>query len=219
MGKKKLERFEENKKSKFIIQEGKDLYNNTKGKWNKIFKNNNLISLELGCGYGEYTFNLARKHKNRNFVGIDIKGSRIWKGSKIAEDENLKNVIFLRIRIEEIIDFFSKNEVDSIYIIFPDPRPKKRDLKKRLVGLEFMKKYFKILKNTGKIILKTDDIKLFELCISTVKNNFRYKNLILTKDYYKSSFYSEEKNIKTRYEEKFLKMNKKINYLEFNKAN
>ena len=130
MGKKKLERFEENKKSKFIIQEGKDLYNNTKGKWNKIFKNNNLISLELGCGYGEYTFNLARKHKNRNFVGIDIKGSRIWKGSKIAEDENLKNVIFLRIRIEEIIDFFSKNEVDSIYIIFPDPRPKKRDLKK-----------------------------------------------------------------------------------------
>ena len=219
MGKKKLERFEEIKKSKFIIQEGKDLYNNTKGKWNKIFKNNNLISLELGCGYGEYTFNLARKHKNRNFVGIDIKGSRIWKGSKIAEDENLKNVIFLRIRIEEIIDFFSKNEVDSIYIIFPDPRPKKRDLKKRLVGLEFMKKYFKILKNTGKIILKTDDIKLFELCISTVKNNFRYKNLILTKDYYKSSFYSEEKNIKTRYEEKFLKMNKKINYLEFNKAN
>ena len=219
MGKKKLERFEENKKSKFIIQEGKDLYNNTKGKWNKIFKNNNLISLELGCGYGEYTFNLARKHKNRNFVGIDIKGSRIWKGSKIAEDENLKNVIFLRIRIEEITDFFSKNEVDSIYIIFPDPRPKKRDLKKRLVGLDFMKKYFKILKSNGKVILKTDDIKLFELCISTVKNNFRYKNLILTKDYYKSSFYSEKKNIKTRYEEKFLKMNKKINYLEFNKAN
>ncbi len=219
MGKKKLERFEENKKSKFIIQEGKDLYNNTKGKWNKIFKNNNLISLELGCGYGEYTFNLARKHKNRNFVGIDIKGSRIWKGSKIAEDENLKNVMFLRIRIEEIIDFFSKNEVNSIYIIFPDPRPKKRDLKKRLVGLDFMKKYFKILKNNGKVILKTDDIKLFELCISTLKNNFRYKNLLLSKDYYKSSFYSEEKNIKTRYEEKFLKMNKKINYLEFNKAN
>ena len=219
MGKKKLERFEENKKSKYIIQKGKSLYNDVKGNWYKIFKNNNPISLELGCGYGEYTYNLARKFKNQNFVGIDIKGSRIWKGSKIAEDENLKNVIFLRIRIEEIIDFFSKNEVDSIYIIFPDPRPKKRDLKKRLVGLDFMKKYFKILKSTGKIILKTDDIKLFELCISTVKNNFRYKNLILTKDYYKSSFYSEEKNIKTRYEEKFLKMNKKINYLEFNKAN
>jgi len=127
--------------------------------------------------------------------------------------------MFLRIRIEEIIDFFSKNEVNSIYIIFPDPRPKKRDLKKRLVGLDFMKKYFKILKNNGKVILKTDDIKLFELCISTLKNNFRYKNLLLSKDYYKSSFYSEEKNIKTRYEEKFLKMNKKINYLEFNKAN
>ena len=219
MGKKKLERFEENKKSKFIIQEGKSLYNNTKGKWNKIFKNNNSISLELGCGYGEYTINLARKFKNKNFIGIDIKGSRIWKGSKVAEDENLNNVMFLRIRIEEIIDFFSKNEVDSIYIIFPDPRPKKKDLKKRLVGLDFMKKYFEILKNTGKVILKTDDIKLFELCISTVKNNFRYKNLILTKDYYKSSFYSEEKNIKTRYEEKFLKMNKKIKYLEFNKAN
>tara|TARA_B100001996_G_C18579681_1_gene561770 strand:- start:25 stop:684 length:660 start_codon:yes stop_codon:yes gene_type:complete len=219
MGKKKLERFEENKKSKFIIQEGKSLYNNTKGKWNKIFKNNNSISLELGCGYGEYTINLARKFKNKNFIGIDIKGSRIWKGSKVAEDENLNNVMFLRIRIEEIMDFFSKNEVDSIYIIFPDPRPKKKDLKKRLVGLDFMKKYFEILKNTGKVILKTDDIKLFELCISTVKNNFRYKNLILTKDYYKSSFYSEEKNIKTRYEEKFLKMNKKIKYLEFNKAN
>ena len=219
MGKKKLERFEENKKSKFIIQEGKDLYNNTKGKWNKIFKNNHLISLELGCGYGEYTFNLARKHKNRNFIGIDIKGSRIWKGSKIAENENLNNVMFLRIRIEEIIEFFSKNEVDSIYIIFPDPRPKKRDLKKRLVGLSFMKKYYQILKKNGKIMLKTDDIKLFELCISTVKNHFKYQNFLSSRDYYKSSFYLEDKNIITRYEKKFLNMNKKINYLEFNKFN
>jgi len=219
MGKKKLERFEENKKSKFIIQEGKNLYNKTKGKWYKIFKNNNSIILELGCGYGEYTFNLARKYKNTNFVGIDIKGSRIWKGSKIAENENLKNVMFLRIRIEEIRDFFSSKEVDSIYVIFPDPRPKKRDFKKRLIGFDYMEKYFKILKNNGKFILKTDDLKLFKLCISTVKNNFKYKNLLLTRDYYNSSFYSEEKNIKTRYEKKFLKMNKKINYLEFNIVN
>ncbi len=219
MGKKKLERFEENKKSKYIIQKGKSLYNDVKGNWNKIFKNNNSISLELGCGYGEYTYNLARKFKNKNFVGIDIKGSRIWKGSKIAENENLNNVMFLRIRIEEIINFFSKNEVDSIYIIFPDPRPKKRDLKKRLVGLSFMKKYYQILKNNGKIMLKTDDIKLFELCISTVKNHFKYQNLLSSRDYYKSSFYLEDKNIITRYEKKFLNMNKKINYLEFNKFN
>ena len=219
MGKKKLERFEENKKSKYIIQKGKSLYNDVKGNWNKIFKNNNPISLELGCGYGEYTYNLARKFKNENFVGVDIKGSRIWKGSKIAENENLNNVMFLRIRIEEIIEFFSKNEVDSIYIIFPDPRPKKRDLKKRLVGLSFMKKYYQILKKNGKIMLKTDDIKLFELCISTVKNHFKYKNLLSSRDYYKSSFYLEDKNIITRYEKKFLNMNKKINYLEFNKFN
>ena len=98
MGKKKLERFEENKKSKHIIQKGKSLYNDVKGNWNKIFKNNNPISLELGCGYGEYTYNLARIFKNENFVGIDIKGSRIWKGSKIAENENLNNVMFLRIK-------------------------------------------------------------------------------------------------------------------------
>ena len=219
MGKKKLERFEENKKSKYIIQKGKSLYNDVKGNWYKIFKNNNPNSLELGCGYGEYTYNLARKFKNQNFVGIDIKGSRIWKGSKIAENENLNNVMFLRIRIEEIIEFFSKNEVDSIYIIFPDPRPKKRDLKKRLVGLSFMKKYYQILKKNGKIMLKTDDIKLFELCISTVKNHFKYQNLLSSRDYYKSSFYLEDKNIITRYEKKFLNMNKKINYLEFNKFN
>jgi len=215
MGKKKLEKFEDNKNSKFIIEEGKSLYKKTKGKWFKIFKNNNPIVLEIGCGYGEYTTNLAKKNKDRNYIGIDIKGSRIWKGSKESKEENLLNVIFLRIRIEEIRDFFSKGEVDKIYIIFPDPRPKKRDAKKRLVDKNFMLNYSHILKNNGKIILKTDDVKLFDFCIKNIKNHLKHKNLRFTADYYKSKLFLKKTNIKSNYEKKYLSINKKIKYLEF----
>ena len=132
MGKRKLEKFKDNKASKFVIEEGKELFNKTKGRWKKIFNNSNPIEVELGCGYGEYTINLAKKYNSNNYIGIDIKGSRIWKGSKKAEEENLLNVIFLRIRIEKVQEFFSKNELSKIYIIFHDPRPKTRDINKRL---------------------------------------------------------------------------------------
>ena len=219
MGKKKLERFEDNKNSKFIIEEGKPLYKKTKGKWCEIFNNENPIVLEIGCGYGEYTTGLAKKNKEHNYIGIDIKGSRIWKGSKTSEEENLLNVIFLRIRIEEIRGFFSKGEVDKIYIVFPDPRPKIRDSKKRLVDKNFMLNYCHILKNNGKIILKTDDLKLFNFCVLNIKKHLKYKNLHSTTDYYKSNLFLNETNIQTKYEKKYLSMNKTIKYLEFYSIN
>ena len=219
MWKKKLEKFEENKNSRFVIEEWKPLYKKSKGKWYKIFKNNNPIILELACGYGEYTINLARNNKNQNYVGIDIKGSRIWKGSKIAEEENLLNVYFLRTRIEDIRYFFGRGEIDKIYIIFPDPRPKTRDIKNRLVGRDFMLNYSHILKNNGKIIFKTDNLKLFDFCISTIKNDLKYKNLLITNDYYNSNLISKNENFQTNYEKKYLSIGKKIKYLEFNTEN
>ena len=135
--KNKLERYEFNKNSSFIIQDGKPLFSKTKGRWSIIFKNNNPIYLELGCGNGEYTISNSKNYPNYNFIGIDIKGSRLWKGAKYLEKNNVKNALFLRIQIENILDFFDENEVKEIIISFPDPRPKKRDVKKRLTNLKF----------------------------------------------------------------------------------
>ena len=219
MGKRKLEKFKDNKASKFVIEEGKELFNKTKGRWKKIFNNSNPIEVELGCGYGEYTINLAKKYNSNNYIGIDIKGSRIWKGSKKAEEENLLNVIFLRIRIEKVQEFFSKNELSKIYIIFPDPRPKTRDINKRLVSKKFMLSYYYLLKKNGKIILKTDNDNLFNFCIETLKKDFKYKDLLYTNNFYKSSLFFESENIQTNYEKKYLSLDKKINYLEFTVLN
>ena len=219
MGKRKLERFKDNKDNNFVIEEGKELFNKTKGRWKKIFNNSNPIVVELGCGYGEYTINLAKRYNSNNYIGIDIKGSRIWKGSKQAEEENLLNVIFLRIRIEKVQEFFSKNELTKIYIIFPDPRPKIRDIDKRLVSKKFMLSYYYLLKKNGKIILKTDDYKLFNFCLEILKKDFKYKDLLYTNNFYKSSLFSESENIQTNYEKKYLSLDKKINYLKFTALN
>ena len=159
------------------------------------------------------------QYNSNNYIGIDIKGSRIWKGSKKAEEENLLNVIFLRIRIEKVQEFFSKNVLSKIYIIFPDPRPKTRDINKRLVSKKFMLSYYYLLKKNGKIILKTDNDNLFNFCIETLKKDFKYKDLLYTNNFYKSSLFFESENIQTNYEKKYLSLDKKINYLEFTVLN
>ena len=154
-------------------------------------------------------------------IGSEVEDSpsRIWKGSKKAEEENLLNVIFLRIRIEKVQEFFSKNELSKIYIIFPDPRPKTRDINKRLVSKKFMLSYYYLLKKNGKIILKTDNDNLFNFCIETLKKDFKYKDLLYTNNFYKSSLFFESENIQTNYEKKYLSLDKKINYLEFTVLN
>ena len=157
--KNKLERYAYNRNSDYVIQEGKGIYNSTKGKWNKIFKNNNPIIIELACGNGEYTVSRSLSNKQKNYIGVDIKGARIWKGANILEENNINNALFLRTQIESISNFFEKNEVDEILISFPDPRPKKRDFKKRLTNIFFLEMYNK---NGTALLMSTHNFPLIQ---------------------------------------------------------
>jgi tRNA (guanine-N7-)-methyltransferase len=186
-----------------------------KGKWAKeIFKNDNPVILELACGKGEYTVNLARKYTNFNFIGIDIKGPRIFTGAKMAIEEGLSNVAFVRMKIENINQFFDNNEVHEIWITFPDPFPKEKHEKHRLTHPLFLERYRKVLRPDGIIQLKTDDLDLFHF----TKDVIQQMNLPLL--YYKEDIYASPLDfdvlqIKTYYEKKFLEVNKSINYLRF----
>ena len=211
--KNKLERYEFNKNSSFIIQDGKTLFSKTKGRWSIIFKNNNPIYLELGCGNGDYTISNSKNYPNYNFIGIDIKGSRLWKGAKYLENNNVKNALFLRIQIENILDFFDENEVKEIIISFPDPRPKKRDVKKRLTNLKFLDLYHKIILNGGKLMLKTDDKDLFDYSIDQIKDS-KFKQLKYSDNLYSSNEFEYIKDVKTKYEKKFLDQGKTIKFYE-----
>ena len=142
-----------------------------------------------------------------------IKGSRIWKGAKHLSEINSKNALFLRIQIENILDFFDNEEIDQIFIVFPDPRPKKRDIKKRLTNISFLEKYYQILVKGGMLKLKTDDDNLFNYSIDQI-NSSKYINLNKTIDLYNSDNFNEIKIIRTKYENKFLEEGKKIKYLE-----
>ena len=211
--KNKLERYDYNLKSEYVIQEGKEFYKYSKGNWNRKFENKNPIVLELACGNGEYTVERSFKDPLRNYIGIDIKGARIWKGANKLGNNKSKNAFFLRIQIENILNFFENNEVDEILISFPDPRPKKRDIKKRLTNIKFLDMYYKILKKNGLLMLKTDDIDLFNYSLDQIKSSgFTIKNY--TNDLYKSKKYDTFKEIKTKYELKFLSEGKKIKFLQ-----
>ena len=210
--KNKLERYAYNRNSDYVIQEGKGIYNSTKGKWNKIFKNNNPIIIELACGNGEYTVSRSLSNKQKNYIGVDIKGARIWKGANILEENNINNALFLRTQIESISNFFEKNEVDEILISFPDPRPKKKDIKKRLTNNFFLEMYHKILKKNGLLILKTDDHKLFDYSYEEIKSS-KFNIEDYTIDLYNSSKFEFYKKIKTKYENRFLLEGKKIKLL------
>jgi tRNA (guanine-N7-)-methyltransferase len=195
-----------------------------KGKWNKeYFKNENQITLELGCGRGEYTVGLARLYPNRNFIGMDVKGARLWKGAKIALEENLTNVAFIRSRIETyknlgVENNFAENEINEIWIPFPDPYPKKE--RKRLVSFPFIERYRKIAPPGTVIHLKTDNSELYSFAMEEVKK-YNYPLIINSEDIYNDRAKLGEKRyfllteIKTYYEKQFLKNGLKINYLEF----
>ena len=214
--KNKLERYTYNKNSRYVIEKGKEIFKSTKGKWHQIFGNKNRIVLELACGNGEYTVHESLKNKNKNYIGIDIKGSRIWKGANSLENENSGNAIFLRIAIENILDFFEKDEVSEIMIIFPDPRHKKRDEKKRLSNIHFLKKYYEILRSKGKLKFKTDDTQLFEYSLNEIRLS-KFKNLKKTDNLYNTLGFDKIKNVQTKYEKKFLKEGRVIKYFEVSK--
>lgn len=186
-----------------------------KSNWNRdFFNNNNPIVLELGCGKGEYTVNLARRYPDRNFIGIDIKGARFWRGAKTAIEENLKNVAFVRTHIEFIESIFGKDEVSEIWITFPDPQLKERRAKKRLTAPGFLNRYKNLLKPDGIVNLKTDSAELHQYTQEVLETN-NHPFIKATADLYNSEFLNEELQIKTAYETVFLREGKKITYICF----
>jgi tRNA (guanine-N7-)-methyltransferase len=188
-----------------------------KGKWHsEYFKNNNPIVLELGCGKGEYTVGLAQRYPNKNFIGVDIKGNRIWTGAKTAIENNMNNVAFIRTRIDYIDRCFNANEIDEIWITFPDPQPQKSRVRNRLTNMMFINRYKNILKADGIINLKTDSEPFYDYTREVVAEN-KLAELDATNDLYADTTQRDEAltSIKTYYEKKFSDMGFKICYLKF----
>ena len=184
-----------------------------KGKWAaSFFKNENPVILELGCGKGEYTVELAEKYPDRNFIGVDIKGARLWKGAKQTLEKQLKNVAFLRTNIEIITQFFGENEIAEIWLTFPDPQMKKT--RKRLTSTTFLNKYKLFLKKDGIVHLKTDSNFQFTYTRELVRLN-GFEILAETENLYESEILNETLRIKTSYEKQWLKRGITIKYIAF----
>jgi tRNA (guanine-N7-)-methyltransferase len=213
----KLRKFEEMKTFSNVIQPAFDeVFHQAhplKGQWKKDFFNNPFpLTLELGCGKGEYTVGLACMYPERNFLGVDIKGSRMWKGASVATQQNINNVGFLRTRIELINSFFDKNEVDEIWLTFPDPQLKKS--KKRLTSSRFLNVYKSFLKPEGKIHLKTDNEVLYNYTMAIA--GFNHLNIEMhTSDLYHSGLDDDILSIKTYYEKQYLELGMPIHYICF----
>ncbi|GAL73531.1 tRNA (guanine46-N7-)-methyltransferase [Nonlabens ulvanivorans] len=186
-----------------------------KGKWATFFKNDNPITLELGCGKGEYTIDLARKYPNRNFIGVDIKGARFWRGAKTAIEEGLTNVAFLRTQIELVEYAFGKNEIDEIWIIFPDPQIKYKRTKHRMTNPEFLSKYKNILVEGGFINLKTDSEFMHGYTLGLLQG-LGEDIVFAHHDIYTHTEAPEEVvSTQTFYEKQYLEQGKAITYLKF----
>ncbi len=217
--KNKLKRFRENETFYNVIQPERTTLNDQKfslkGKWNThFFKNNNPIVLELGCGKGEYSVHLATQHPDKNYIGIDIKGARFWRGAKTALENELTNVAFLRAQIELITSCFSQNEVDEIWITFPDPQIKYKRTKHRLTRPEMLSDYKKVMKPEGVLHLKTDSEFLFGYTLGTVSQLGEI--LYAHHDIYNNSDAPKEATaVQTFYEKQFLAENKAITYIQF----
>lgn len=218
--KNKLKRFKENESFSNVIQPSRSVLVadnfNYKGSWGRdYFKNSNQIILELGCGKGEYITYLAKKYPNKNFIGIDIKGARFWKGAKNAIEEKILNVVFVRIQIELIENLFAVNEISEIWITFPDPQIKFQRTKHRIVNPDFLSKYKMILINNGIVHLKTDSEFLHGYLLGLLKNmscKINYSNHDI---YHNMNVPREVTDVQTFYETIFLKQKKPITYLQF----
>lgn len=216
MSRTKLKRFAENLSRDNILQEEKPIYKELKGNWNeRYFPIKKPITVEMGCGKGEYTVGLASQFKDRNFVGVDVKGDRLWVGSTEALEQNLSNVAFLRAQIQLITEFFDENEVSQIWITFPDPRPKKRDIKRRLTSPRYLKMYKEILEPEGMVFFKTDNLKLFEYTLEVLKEREDIDDLVYTFNLYDSEYLDDHKGIQTNFEGKYLALGTPIKYLKF----
>ncbi len=216
MARHKLARFAENETfSHLFYSPREELIKgfHLKGNWNSnYFKNDNPIILELGCGKGEYTVGLAKKYPNRNFIGIDLKGARIWHGAKKVEQEGLENVAFIRTKIDQLLHFFASNEVAEIWLTFSDPQPKKE--KRRLNSPRFLNLYRQVLQADGVIHQKTDNRELFDYGLRVI-NYFNLPLEYKTFDVYKTEKENDLVEIQTYYEKMFLKEGIPIHYSRF----
>ncbi|WMI66358.1 tRNA (guanosine(46)-N7)-methyltransferase TrmB [Aestuariibaculum sp. YM273] len=218
--KNKLRRFRENETFSNVYQPTRDELVNEeyefKGNWNKnVFKNDNPLVLELGCGKGEYSVALAQRYPDKNFIGIDIKGARFWRGAKTAVEENIPNVAFLRTQIELIDHAFGENEVDEIWITFPDPQIKYKRTKHRMTNAEFLARYKKILKADGVVNLKTDSEFMHGYTLGLL-HGAGHEVLYANHNVYKQEGSPEEvTSIQTFYESQYLEQNKAITYIRF----
>ncbi len=210
MGQKKLIRFAEVNTFDNVLQYPE----NMAGNWNLHFKNNNPVILELACGKGEYTLGLAQLYPSKNFIGVDLKGNRLWVGAKKALNKGLQNVAFLRIQIDGIASYFNKDEVEEIWITFPDPQLRISKSKKRLTHPKFLRIYQNLLKPGGKIHLKTDSPELYYF---TKKVIDQYGCLLLEEsdNIYQQSQMKPELSIKTHYELLDIAQNNRIHYFSF----
>ena len=214
MGQKKLVRFEELKGFDNVLQYPEDI----KGKWADHFKNEQPIVLELACGKGEYAVGLASLYPQKNYIGVDIKGNRLWVGAKKAIQNDIKNVAFLRTQIDAIDTYFKADEVDEIWITFPDPQLRFSKHKKRLTHPKFLRKYQQFLKSGGVIHLKTDSPNLYQFT-KTVVEMYGCAVLADTDDLYKSDLYKDELTIKTHYEGLDIAQSSRIHYICFTLPN
>lgn len=216
--KNKLKRFKENETFKNVIQPTREEVTTNfsyKGKWHSFFDNTNPIIVELGCGKGEYTIALARKNPNKNYIGIDIKGARFWRGAKTAIEENLPNVAFVRTQIELVDLIFAENEVSEIWITFPDPQIKYQRTKHRMTNTSFLKKYHTVLNENGIVNLKTDSEFMHGYTLGLLQGA-GHEILCANHNVYKNAGAPKEViETQTFYENQYLKVGKPITYLQF----
>ena len=218
--KNKLKRFRENETFGNVIEPTREEVVlgafKWKGNWNKeFFKNDHPLILELGCGKGEYSVGLAERYPNKNFIGIDIKGARFWRGAKTAVENNLTNVGFLRTQIELLEFCFAENEVDEIWITFPDPQIKYKRTKHRMTNSEFLQRYKKVLKPDGLMNLKTDSEFMHGYTLGLLHGE-GHEVLYANHNVYRNEGAPEVVTaIQTFYEKQYLEINKAITYIQF----
>ncbi|GGB80388.1 tRNA (guanosine(46)-N7)-methyltransferase TrmB [Dyadobacter sediminis] len=214
MSRRKLDHYRFSAEAQNVIEAGKPLYTQIKGNWNEFyFKNDNPLVLELACGKGEYTVGLSTHFPDKNFIGMDLKGDRIARGSQLASERNLHNVAFLRAGIQYSHEFFAPNEVSEIWLIHPDPQVRARDEAKRLTNLRYLNDYAAFLKPDGKFCLKTDSTFLYDYTLETIEKSGAYRIVEHTADLYNSHLLDDHFGVTTHYERIFTAKGYTIKYI------
>lgn len=215
MARRKLHHYRFSEEAGNVVQSGKPLYTEIKGNWNKLYFNNDgPIVVELACGKGEYTVGLGRKFPEKNFIGVDIKGDRIARGSALATEENLTNVAFLRAGIQYSQEFFDEGELSEIWLVHPDPQVRDRNEKYRLTNPAFLSKYAGFIKKGGMFYLKTDSDFLYEYSLATIGESPAFRIVEHTADLYQSHLLDEHHGVRTHYEGIFTAKGYTIKYIK-----